>query len=122
LLIVALLEKPFLKELLAQATAIGLDVLVETHTEQEVMTALEVGASIIGINNRNLKTFATSLSVTETLAPLVGEDIIIVAESGIKTSLDAKRMKNVRASSLLVGETLMRSSSLKDQMQELQFC
>jgi len=122
LLIVALLEKPLLQDLLQQIKEIGLDALVETHTEEELTVALEVGASIIGINNRNLKTFATSLTVTETLAPHVRNKALVVAESGIKTREDASRMKDAGVAALLVGETLMRASDLNKTMQELRFC
>lgn len=94
-------------ELLAAAREAGLDVLVEVHDERELEWALAVGASLVGVNNRDLSTFVTSLETTERLAPLVPSDVLLVAESGIHSAGDVRRMVAAGARALLVGEAFM---------------
>ena len=108
LLIVAALDQPTLEHLLETAHSYQLDVLVEVHDLPELERALDTEARIIGVNNRNLKTFTVDLATTEALAEEVPEDIILVSESGIKTLEDARRLAAAGADALLVGETLMR--------------
>ncbi|PXW92125.1 indole-3-glycerol phosphate synthase [Streptohalobacillus salinus] len=111
LLIVGALTKEQFTNLYHYATAKGLEVLVEVHDETEVKTALAVDAPLIGINNRNLKTFETSLKQTEALAPLINtEKHVLVSESGIKTKADVVQVKAAGARAVLVGETLMKTS------------
>jgi len=110
LLICAMLDKSQIKDFLAVANEIGLAALVETHDENEIETALEAGAKIIGVNNRNLKTFETDISLTQRLRPLVPKDKIFVSESGIKTPNDIRILKEIGANAALIGETFMRSS------------
>jgi indole-3-glycerol phosphate synthase len=86
-----------------------LDVLVEVHDLPEMERALELGADLIGINNRNLKTFAIDLATTEALVDEVPEDVLLVSESGIKTLADAQRVLDAGANAVLIGESLMRS-------------
>lgn len=112
LLIVAALDQPTLARLLGVAHACQLEVLVEVHDLAELDRALETEARIIGVNNRNLKTFAVDLATTEMLAEEVPEDIVLVSESGIKTPEDAARLAAAGVDALLVGETLMRSANI----------
>lgn len=112
LLIVAALDQPTLSRLLNVAHACQLEVLVEVHDLSELDRALDTDARIIGINNRNLKTFAVDLATTEMLAEEVPEDIVLVSESGIKTPEDASRLAAAGVDALLVGETLMRSGNI----------
>lgn len=112
LLIVAALDQPTLKHLLETAHSFQLEVLMEVHDLAELDRALDTDATIIGVNNRNLKTFVVDLATTEELAEEVPEDIILVSESGIKTVADAQRVADCGADALLVGETLMRSPNV----------
>jgi indole-3-glycerol phosphate synthase len=112
LLIVAALDQPTLEHLLETAHTFQLDALVEVHDLPELERALETEARIIGVNNRNLKSFTVDLGTTEALAEEVPDDIILVAESGIKTVSDAERLAAAGADALLVGETLMRSQNV----------
>lgn len=112
LLIVAALDQPTLVRLLEIAHTFQLDVLVEVHDLTELERALDTEARIIGINNRNLKTFQVDLATTEELAEEVPPDVILVSESGIKTPSDGERLAAAGADALLVGETLMRSGNL----------
>lgn len=121
LLIVAALSKGRLHELYQYAKNKGLEVLTEVHDEAELERALELNAELIGINNRNLKTFKVDLAVTERLANLLDpKSHIIISESGIKTKEDVMRVKEAGAKGILVGETLMTSSNLPHTMAELQ--
>jgi len=113
LLICAILDDETLKRYIEIAHSIGLSALVETHDEREVETALKAGARIIGVNNRNLKTFEVDITLSERLKKLVPNDIIFVAESGIKTREDVAKMREIGADAVLVGETLMRGASLQ---------
>lgn len=112
LLIVAALDQPTLEHLLKVAHTYQLDALVEVHNLPELERALATDARIIGVNNRNLKTFTVDLATTEALAEEVPDDILLVAESGIKTPADAERLAEAGADALLVGETLMRSTHI----------
>ncbi|MGM0886516.1 MAG: indole-3-glycerol phosphate synthase TrpC [Bacillota bacterium] len=121
LLIVAALSKERLHELYQYTKKKGLEVLTEVHDEAELERALELNAELIGINNRNLKTFKVDLAVTERLAKLLDpKRHIIISESGIKTKEDVMRVKDAGAKAVLVGETLMTASNLPHKMAELQ--
>ncbi len=108
LLIVAALDNEQLRKLYEAAQEVQLDVLVEVHNLPEMERALDLGADLIGINNRNLKTMTTDLSTTEQLAEEVPDNVTLVSESGLKDSSDAQRALDAGASSILIGETLMR--------------
>lgn len=110
LLIVAALEPRELNHLLGVARQNGLAALVEVHDDSEVRTAKLAGATLIGVNHRDLRTFAVDLSLTERLRSWIPPDCVLVAESGIKTSTDARRMREAGADAVLVGELLMRAS------------
>ena len=119
LLIVAALDQPTLVHLLEVAHTFQLDVLMEVHDLPELDRALRTDARIIGVNNRNLKSFTVDLGTTEALAEEVPDDIILVAESGIKTVGDAERLALCGADALLVGETLMRSTNVMHDLPAL---
>ena len=119
LLIVGALEQDTLHHLLEVATNYQLDVLVEVHDLQEMERALETNARIIGINNRNLRTFEVDLTTTERLSEEVGPDHILVSESGIYTGEDTRRIQSWGADAILVGEALMRAPDKTAKMAEL---
>ncbi|MBI5233172.1 MAG: indole-3-glycerol phosphate synthase TrpC [Deltaproteobacteria bacterium] len=108
LLIAAILDDARLKELLGLADKLGMSALIEAHTEDEVKRALDAGAEIIGINSRNLKTFEVCLDTAARLSALIPDDKIVVAESGINTVSDIKRLKQAGVDAFLIGEALMR--------------
>jgi indole-3-glycerol phosphate synthase len=110
LLIVAALDDDNLRRLYDEAKSLMLDVLVEVHDLPEMERALELGADLIGINNRNLKTFDVDLATTEALAEEVPDDVLLVSESGIKTPEDAMRVLEAGANAVLIGEALMRAN------------
>jgi indole-3-glycerol phosphate synthase len=109
LLIVAALSDEELKHLSATAEKIGIDCLIEVHDEDEVRRALDIGASFIGINNRNLATFELDLGITERLAPKIPGACTIVSESGIRTTDDVRRIVEAGVHAALIGESLMRA-------------
>lgn len=119
LLIVGALEQDQLHHLFEVATNYQLDVLVEVHDLEEMERALETNARIIGINNRNLRTFEVDLTTTERLSEEVGPDHILVSESGIYTGEDTRRIQSWGADAILVGEALMRASDKTVKMAEL---
>ena len=110
LLIVAALERSQLKDLIAVARSRGIAALVEVHDEAETAAALEAGAPAIGVNHRNLHDFSVDLGLTERLRGLIPKNVVLVAESGIHTPADARRMRDAGADAILVGELLMRSA------------
>lgn len=119
LLIVAALEQRRLEELFLEAELLQLDVLVEVHDGEELERALEVGATMIGINNRNLTTFEVDLATTETLSEEVPESVLLVCESGLRSRGDTQRAFDAGCNAILVGESLMRSEDVAKQIAEL---
>lgn len=119
LLIAAMLDIKTMTEYRKIAEDLGLSVLAESHNEEELNSVLEAGCKIVGINNRNLKTFEVTLDTTEKLSGLVPDDCIIVAESGIKDNGDVRRLKKCGANAFLIGETLMRSENIANTLSEL---
>jgi indole-3-glycerol phosphate synthase len=109
LFIVAMLEPRELKELIALANESGLDSLVEVHDEKELAEALEAGATIIGVNNRNLKTFDVDLQTSERLAKQIPDDRLFVVESGIHNRDDISRLLDAGADAFLIGEHFLTS-------------
>jgi indole-3-glycerol phosphate synthase len=112
LLIAACLDDGQLRELAAETTRLGMDILVEVHDEAELDRALKLDTGMLGINNRNLKTLKTDIATFERLAPRVPADRLLVAESGLRTTADLKRMADARAGAFLVGESLLRQTDL----------
>ena len=123
LLIVAAFPGPArVRELAAlreRAAALGLDVLVEVHDEAELDVALACGADLVGVNNRDLRTFDVDLAVTERVAARAPAGMALVAESGITGPADVARLEACGASAFLVGESLMRESDLAAALQRL---
>ena len=119
LLIVAALERAQLKDLIALTRSRGIAALVEVHDQAETEAAVEAGAQVIGINHRDLKTFSVDLGMTERLRKLVPTEVVLVAESGIHTAADARRMREAGADAILVGEALMRAGDPAAQIREL---
>lgn len=112
LIIMAAVDDATAQELTDAAHALGMDVLAEVHDEAELARALKLDTPLIGINNRDLKTFATSLATTERLAPLVPRDRVVIAESGIFTYVDLMRLAALGVHAFLVGESLMRQDDV----------
>ena len=119
MLICALLDQGTLGAFLKIAEKLKLSSLVEIHDEGELEQALGAGARIIGINNRNLKTFAVDLAVTARLCPLIPAGIVTVAESGIASPADVRALQTLGLDAVLVGESLMRSPDKKRFLAEL---
>ena len=119
LLIVAALERRQLNDLVALTKSRGIAALVEVHDEGEAAAALEAAAQAIGVNHRDLRTFAVDLGLTERLRKLVPKEVVLVAESGIRGADDARRMREAGADAILVGELLMRSADPAGQIREL---
>lgn len=119
LLICSILSKEQLSEYLGIAHSLGLSALVEAHDEDEVRTALSVGAGIIGVNNRDLRTFTVDINNSARLRKLVPPEILFVSESGIKTAADIKALRSNGTNAVLIGETLMRSPDKKAALDEL---
>ncbi len=112
LLIAAVLDDEELKRFGDTAHSLGLDILAETHDESELERVLALDFDIIGINNRNLKTFEVTLETTARLAGMIPEGKVIVSESGIKDNADMKTVRSYGADAVLIGETLMRSGNI----------
>jgi indole-3-glycerol phosphate synthase len=112
LVILAMIDDALAADLMREAAAYGMDALVEVHDADELSRAAALGATLIGINNRDLRTFVTDLAVTERLAPAAPKGALLVAESGIFTPEDAHRLARAGAKAMLVGESLMRQSDV----------
>lgn len=119
LLICAILSAEQLKEYLELAHSLGLSALVEAHDEQEVRTALSAGAGIIGVNNRDLRTFTVDIGNSARLRKLVPPEVLFVSESGIRTAEDIEALRRNGTNAVLVGETLMRSPDKRAALAEL---
>ena len=116
LLIVAMLERDTLSDLIAEAKALSLTPLVEVHTRAELDRALDAGASVIGINNRDLRTFKVSLQITLDLRLHIPLEIVVVAESGIKTMDDVARLADAGVDAMLIGEGLVTAEDVRAQV------
>ena len=112
LVILAMTDDATSRALMEEANALGMDALVETHTEDEVHRAIDLGSTLVGVNNRDLRTFDTTLDTFERLAPLVPPHTLLVAESGIFARADVDRLGAAGARAYLIGESLMRQEDV----------
>ena len=119
LLIVGILSQASLAELIELARRFWMQCLVEVHDEEELETALDAGAEIVGINNRDLRTFKTDIAVTERLVPLIPSGKIIVSESGVSSREDVERVGRAGANAVLVGESLVTADDPGAKLREL---
>jgi indole-3-glycerol phosphate synthase len=119
LLIAALLDTDTIREYKAICDELGLSALVEAHDEKELQSAINAGARMIGVNNRDLKTFTVDIHNSTRLRNLVPKEILFVAESGIKTAEDIQVLREAGVNGVLIGETLMRSKNKKEMLDEL---
>lgn len=119
LLICSLLPTQTLKEYIGICDRLGLSALVEVHDEAEINSAIEAGARMIGVNNRNLKDFTVDINNSGRLRALVPENILFVAESGITCRADVASLERAHVDAVLIGETLMRSCNKKAMLDEL---
>jgi indole-3-glycerol phosphate synthase len=119
LLIAAILEEALLRDLIQQAQALQMEALVEVHDAAEAEEAVRAGATLFGINNRDLHTFEVDLGTTERVRPLLPRDAIVVAESGVQTRDDVQRLYAAGANAVLIGEAFMTASDVRAKMQEL---
>lgn len=122
LLICSILTEKEIADYIKICDSLGLSALVEVHNEQEVETAIKVGARIIGVNNRNLKDFTVDTSNSKRLRSLVPEGILFVAESGVKSRSDIEALQEIGVDAVLIGETLMNSNDKRAKLQELRGC
>jgi len=119
LLIADLLSKEKLSELIQLADSLGLDCLVEAHTEKELKRALDLKESLIGINNRDLHTLEVDFKTTERLYPLIPKDKVVVVESGIKIRQDVLFLRILGVNAVLIGETFMEAEDIKNKVEEV---
>ncbi len=119
LLICSILSTDVIKEYIDICDSMGMSAIVETHNEDEITSALDAGARIVGVNNRNLKDFTVDTGNSANLRKLVPSDILFVAESGIKTHEEVAALKAIGADAVLVGETLMRAPDKKAMLNTL---
>lgn len=119
LLICSILDGKKLKEYICICDTLGLSALVEVHDKTEIQTALQSGARIIGVNNRNLKDFSVDTDNSRKLRELVPSDVIFVSESGVKTAEDVRKLRETGANAVLIGETLMKAENKRDMLLKL---
>lgn len=119
LLIVSILSLEELKAYIQTADSLGLSALVEAHDADEIRTALQAGARIVGVNNRNLKDFSVDTDNSRRLREMVPPEVIFIAESGIQTAADVDAMRSIGVDALLVGETMMRAENKAQMLDSL---
>ena len=119
LLICSILSDAQLRSYIEICDSLGLSALVEAHDEDEVRSAVNAGARLIGVNNRNLKDFSVDTDNSRRLRELIPSDILFVSESGVKTAEDIAALREIGADAVLIGETLMRAEDKKAKLQEL---
>ena len=119
LLICSILSAEQIKAYIRICDTLGISALVETHNEAEVQMALEAGARIIGVNNRNLKDFTVDTDNSKKLRRMIPENAIFVSESGVKSPEDIQKLRDMGADAVLIGETLMRAADKKEMLDRL---
>lgn len=119
LLICSLLDKETMEKYIEICDNLGMSALVEAHDEEEIQKAIEAGARMIGVNNRDLKTFTVDIRNSERLRKLVPDNILFIAESGIKTNADINRLRKANVNGVLIGETFMKAENKKEMLQKL---
>lgn len=119
LLICSILSEEQIKAYIKICDELGLSALVEAHDENEVQTALNAGARIIGVNNRNLKDFSVDTDNSRRLREMIPDNILFVSESGVSCAEDIQKLRSIGADAVLIGETLMRASDKKAKLSEL---
>ena len=119
LLICSILSAEQIREYIGICDSLGISALVEAHDENEVKTALNCGARIIGVNNRNLKDFSVDTDNSRRMRELVPDSVVFVSESGVRTAKDIKKLREIGADAVLIGETLMRAEDKKAKLREL---
>ncbi|MDD7404056.1 MAG: indole-3-glycerol phosphate synthase TrpC [Butyribacter sp.] len=119
LLICAILDEDQLKDYIEKAHKLGLTALTEAHDEEEIKKAIRAGARVIGVNNRDLKTFTVDIKNSIRLRKLVPDDILFVSESGIRTADDIRELAENKVNAALIGETLMRAGNVKEVLAEM---
>lgn len=119
LIILAMVDDVLAGELQAEARRLGMDALVEVHDEDEMERASRLGARLVGVNNRNLRTFETDLAITERLAARAPPEALLVTESGIAGPADVRRLEAAGARAMLVGESLMRQADVSAAVRDL---
>jgi indole-3-glycerol phosphate synthase len=119
LVILAMIDDALAADLMSEAERLGMDALVEVHDQAEMARAGQLGATLVGINNRDLKSFIVDLAVTERLAAEAPKDALLVTESGVFTAADAARMEAAGATAMLVGESLMRQANVTEATRAL---
>lgn len=119
LLICSILAKSEIREYIQICDDLGLSALVETHDEREVQMALDAGARVIGVNNRNLKDFSVNTDNSRRLRELIPSEVLFVSESGVQTAEDVAALRAIGADAVLIGETLMRAADKKAKLAEL---
>ncbi len=122
LLICSILSEEEIAKYIKVCDSLGLSALVEAHSEQEVQIAINAGARIIGVNNRNLKDFAVDTNNSKKLRNLVPKGIIFVAESGVKSRADVEALQEIGVDAVLIGETMMKANDKRAKLQELRGC
>lgn len=119
LLICAILREEEIKEYIHVCDTLGLSALVEAHDESEVQAALNAGARLIGVNNRNLKDFSVDTENSRRLRELIPREVLFVSESGVRSAEDVEKLRDIGADAVLIGETLMRALDKKAKLAEL---
>lgn len=119
LLICSILGESEIREYIQICDELGLSALVETHDEREVQMALDAGARVIGVNNRNLKDFSVNTDNSRRLRELIPSEVLFVSESGVQTAEDVAALRKIGADAVLIGETLMRATDKKAKLAEL---
>lgn len=119
LLICSILEQEQIKDYISVCDELGLSALVEVHDQSEVKMALNAGARLIGVNNRNLKDFSVDTDNSRRLRQLIPKDVLFISESGVSSAEDVSKLREIGADAVLIGETLMRAADKKSKLHEL---